>query len=82
MFSLCNPPVPLKAGELRGNENTCLTPSVEFTLPEAAVSDTVARFLRGWDASAGAEARPDTLLTYSQMENVHDSLGTIGAVTL
>lgn len=55
---------------------------MEFTLPEAAVSDTVARFLRGWDASAVAEARPDTLLTYSQMENVHDSLGTIGAVTL
>lgn len=37
----------LEAGKFKGNENTYLTPSVEFTLPEASVSDIVAGSFRG-----------------------------------
>lgn len=36
----------LEAGKFRENENTCLTLSVEITLPEATVSDTVDEFFR------------------------------------
>lgn len=47
IFPLYNLPVPMQVGAFRGNENTYLTPSVEFTLPEATVSDIVAGFFRG-----------------------------------
>lgn len=36
----------LKPGEYRRNENPCLAPSVEFILPEAAVSDTATGFFQ------------------------------------
>lgn len=44
LSTICRPL--LEVGEFRGNENTYLTPSVEFTLPEATVSNTVAGFFR------------------------------------
>lgn len=72
----------LKPGELKGNESTHLTPSVEFSLPEATVADTVSGFPRGLRSICRGRDWLDKLLTYSRMEFFYDYIGTIGTMTL